>query len=122
MEGRVNPKSQTEADRTDTDWGSLTWLASKALGGIDTTLGRVVLRKGKTNPRHCHDTCDEVLYVLKGKLEHSLGEESFTLEAGDTILIPAGVFHGAASVGDEDADVIVSYTSGERDYREEKPS
>ena len=99
------------------DWGRLTWLASRQIANVeDMTLGRVVIKCGRSNPRHCHPDCEEVLYLLAGRLEHSLGDETFTLEAGDVLAIPAGVFHHADSVGDVDADTIVAYSAGERGF------
>ncbi|HIG45791.1 MAG TPA: hypothetical protein EYQ20_04975 [candidate division Zixibacteria bacterium] len=39
------------------------------------------------------------------------------MTAGDTLVLPAGVMHNAVSKGDMDADMIVTYSSGERDFR-----
>jgi quercetin dioxygenase-like cupin family protein len=50
---------------------------------------------------------------------HSLGNETFTLSAGDTITIPAGVFHDAKCISDEDADTIVAYSEGIRQFEKE---
>jgi quercetin dioxygenase-like cupin family protein len=99
------------------DWGTLNWLAGAAIGNAEgLTLGRVVIRKGHRNPGHAHFNCEEALYLMKGRLEHDAGGEKVIMEAGDTIVIPAGVFHYAVSIGDQDADMIVAYSSGERDF------
>ena len=45
--------------------------------------------------RHAHPACQEVLYLLAGKLEHTLGDESVTMEAGDSIVVPPGANHNA---------------------------
>ena len=106
-----------DAQRVDASWGSLLWLASQQIGNAEgLTLGRVVIRRGQSNPRHRHVSCEEALYLLRGRLEHTIGEQTVVLEAGDTLMIPAGVFHNARSVGDEDADMIVAYSSGARDF------
>ena len=98
-------------------WGSLTWLASRKIGNAeDLTIGRVVIRKGCCNPRHTHNTCEEVLHLLRGKLEHTMGNEKVVLNAGDTLVVAAGVPHNAVSIGGEDADMIVAYSSGVRDF------
>ncbi len=57
--------------------------------------------------------------MLKGTIVHSLGNESYTLSAGDTITIPAGVFHDAKCISDEDADMIVVYSEGIRLFEKE---
>lgn len=110
-----------EATTIDHGWGSLTWLASKELTGNDgVTLGRTIIHPGEHNPRHRHNTCEEVIYVLHGQLRHSVGERAVVLEAGDTLSIPAGVFHNAVNIGQEDADVIVAYSTGQRDFELEE--
>ena len=103
------------------DWGSLTWLANCQIANVqDMTLGRVVIKCGQSNPRHCHPDYEEVLYLLTGCPEYSLGDKTSILEAGDVLAIPAGVFHHADSVGDVDADTIVAYSAGERGFVLEK--
>ena len=106
------------AGRVTEDWGSLNWLASKAIGNAEgVTVGRVIIVPGQSNPRHSHSTCEEVLYLLSGKLEHWIGDTSVVLEAGDTLTVPAHVSHYAVNIGPEDADMIVAYSSGQRDFR-----
>lgn len=109
--------SDAEAARAETSWGSLRWLASREIGNVaGMTLGRVVIRRGQSNPRHAHQTCEEVLYLLAGRLEHTVGDQTVILEPGDTLVICAGVFHNARSVGDQDADMMVAYSTGARDF------
>jgi quercetin dioxygenase-like cupin family protein len=102
-------------------WGNLTWLASAEIGNAEgLTLGRVVIKAGQSNPRHAHPSCEEVLYLMAGRLEHSIGGRKVILEPGDTLTVPAGVFHNAVSIGTEDADMIVAYSSAARDFVEEQ--
>jgi quercetin dioxygenase-like cupin family protein len=109
--------------RIDEDWGSLCWLASQAIANAQgLTLGRVVIKPGRSNPRHTHPNCEEALYLLQGRLEHSLGDEKVILEAGDTIVLDAGIPHDARNVGDVDADMIVVYSSGVRGFELEGAS
>jgi quercetin dioxygenase-like cupin family protein len=97
------------------DWGSLTWLASGELLGTEgLTVGRVVIKKGRNNPKHVHPDSEEVLYLLEGELAHSVGDEEVTVKKGGTIVIPAGVPHNAVSVGGVDADMIVAYPTNAR--------
>jgi quercetin dioxygenase-like cupin family protein len=58
-----------------------------------------------------------VLYLLRGRLRHTVGDQVVILEAGDTLTVPPYVAHSATSIGEEDADMIVAYSSGERDFR-----
>ena len=117
MSHAVRTAGQAETARIAEDWGSLNWLAGKQIGNAEgVTVGRVIIKPGHTNPRHSHTTCEEVLYLLSGKLEHQIGDQWVTLEAGDTLTVPANVAHYAVSVGDVDADMIVAYSSGVRDF------
>ena len=120
MKSSVLSASDAAADRIVEDWGSLTWLAGQKIGNAQgLTLGRVVIRKGQSNPRHSHPNCEEVLYLLKGRLEHTLGDEKVILAPGDTIVLDAGIPHNATSIGEEDADMIVAYSSGARGFQPE---
>ncbi len=106
------------------DWGSLTWLASKQIGNAQgLTLGRVTIKAGHSNPRHRHPKCEEVLYLLRGKLGHTVGNKTFIISAGDVITIAPGIFHNATCIGKEDADMIVVYSEGTRGFElEQEPS
>lgn len=117
MNGSYRGREVAEANLIEKDWGYLNWLASKELTGTeDITVGRVMIKKGMSNPRHCHPNCLEVLYLLEGSLEHTIGDEKVALEAGDTIIIPDGIMHNALNVGNRDAEMIVTYSSGERQF------
>ena len=99
------------------DWGSLSWLAGKNIGNAEgLVLGRATIKAGKTNPRHRHPKSEEVLYLLKGSLKHTLGDRTIVMHAGDTITIPPGVFHNASCISEEDADMIIVYSEGIRGF------
>jgi mannose-6-phosphate isomerase-like protein (cupin superfamily) len=120
MDFSVFKSADAEASRVDTDWGSLRWLASKDVGNAEgMTLGRVIIRAGKSNPPHSHGNCEEALYLLSGRLEHFVGDERVVLERGDTLVVAAGRPHYANSIGEQDADMIVVYSAGERESKKE---
>jgi quercetin dioxygenase-like cupin family protein len=101
------------------DWGHLAWAVSKEAGNCETmTLGRVCIRAGQSNPRHVHDNCDELLYLLTGELDHHADDVgTLAMRAGDVIVIPAGVAHNARCTSTVDAEMIVVYSSGQRGFR-----
>ena len=108
MKELFRSRAEAESQRIEEEWGSLTWLASKDIENCDhLTLGRVIIKKGMSNPKHLHPNCDEILYLLKGKIKHVIGEQVYLMEAGDTTVAPAGVRHVALNVGEEDAELIV---------------
>ena len=119
MEGILFTKAEADRKRIDQEWGSLTWFASKELTQSDEiTMGRVVIKKGKSNPRHIHGNCSEVIHLQKGRLKHFMEKESVLMEPGDTLVVATGVAHYALNVGDEDAVMIVAYSSGQRHFQE----
>jgi len=120
MSFSVHKADEAEAARVEADWGHLSWLAGGAVGNArGLTLGRVTIKAGAGNPAHSHGNCEEALYLLRGRLEHFVGAESVILEPGDTLVVAANVPHYANSIGDEDADMIVAYSSADRDFKKE---
>lgn len=98
-----------------TEWGSLTWFASKELCNSEgVTVGRCIIKPGCANPRHFHPNCDEVLYVLEGTILHTYEGEEIRMEKGDTILIPANIPHHAKNIGENDAVLSIAFSSGQR--------
>ena len=96
-------------------WGSLTWYASKALGGSQSvTVGKCVIKPGEQNPRHTHPNCDEILHVLEGVIIHTYADEQMKMEKGDTIVVPSGIAHNAVNIGETDAELSIAFSSGER--------
>ena len=99
------------------DWGSLSWVASKPLGNAEgLTVGRATIKAGQTNPRHRHPKSEEVLYLLKGRINHTLDDKTITMSAGDVVTIAPGVFHNASCIGSEDAEMVVVYSQGTRGF------
>ena len=90
MHYTVRTAAESESTYIKEPWGSLRWLASAPVGNAEgVTVGHVIIRPGQANPRHSHTTCEEVLYLLRGRLRHSMGEETVVLEAGD---LPSGTY------------------------------
>lgn len=51
-------------------------------------------------PRHVHANEDEIVYVLDGIYDMSLGDERRTVSAGGCAILPRGIPHGFRSVGE----------------------
>jgi mannose-6-phosphate isomerase-like protein (cupin superfamily) len=52
-------------------------------------------------PLHVHHTDDEAWHVICGALRFRLADREFTAEAGQTVLVPAGVAHTFGNAGPE---------------------
>lgn len=78
-------------------------LGSVCLSGKDTggayCLLEVSLAPGMAVPCHTHTREDEVYFVLAGDLEATVGEETFVLHPGDTLLAPRDIPHQLRNSG-----------------------
>jgi quercetin dioxygenase-like cupin family protein len=110
-----------QAEVVETDWGRLTWLASGKLGNSSSmTVGQCLIRPGKANPRHSHPNCEEVLYVLAGRVRHTVdGGGEAELGPGDVVSVPPDAIHNARNIGKEDAVLAISFSSPDRQTRGE---
>jgi quercetin dioxygenase-like cupin family protein len=115
MEYKALSASAVANHKLTENWGSLTWLAGQQIGNAQSlALGHVIIKPGASNPPHCHPNCEEVLYLLSGCLEHSVGEEKIPASAGDVFTVGPGIYHHATNTGSQDAHMIVAYSSGDR--------
>ena len=58
-----------------------------------------VYEAGQSQSPHVHDGNDKVYLVVEGSGEFRVGEETAVLSAGDAVMAPAGVVHGATNKG-----------------------
>jgi hypothetical protein len=61
-------------------------------------------------PRHMHTREDESYFVLRGALEVIVGDETFVLEAGDTLLAPRGIFHQLRNPGNVENHYLLVFS------------
>ena len=114
-------KKSAEAEYLEHDWGELHWFAAGRFGNSDEmTFGKCVLRPGCGNPPHSHSNCEEILHVLSGYIRHYVdGQGDVEMVPGDTITIPPNIRHSAENVGDEDAHLMIAFSSPERETKGE---
>ncbi len=65
---------------------------------------------GDQAPPHVHHASDEGFCVLGGQLEILVGERRQTLNAGEHVVVPAGVTHTFATVGDRPVQMLAVMT------------
>ncbi len=99
-------------------WGHMEWLADHASHpGVRASLAKMVLNGKEASPRHRHDTCAEILHVLTGAVTlHVDGEDPKPLVAGATAVVPPYKSHWLSNASAAQADVMIAYSSGNRDY------
>ncbi|WP_100405333.1 cupin domain-containing protein [Bacillus solitudinis] len=100
---------------SDMDWGKIQWLCGNHIDAdSEMTFGMVYIEAGKSNPRHYHPNCEELIFVLSGECEHSLGDESFHLKPGMMLRIPRNVLHDAKVTSWEPCRMLIMYSSPDR--------
>lgn len=100
-------------------WGHQVWMANRALTGSTLSLTRMIVAPGKCGEAHRHPNADEVIYLIKGRVSVDVGAETFSLDATDALAIPGGLPHQIHNPGTGDAELIVSYSTGDREYAPE---
>jgi mannose-6-phosphate isomerase-like protein (cupin superfamily) len=72
-----------------------------------TQLGVMTLPAGQaSNNPEGHPTADNVTYVVEGRVEVHIGDESKELRAGEVVVIPSGTPHRIRAVGRRPATVF----------------
>ena len=93
------------------------WLVSKQTNNArELTLGFTTIEPGGNNPLHRHPNCEEALYVLSGEIEHIIeGTPNVRMKAGEAILVPRNLKHQAINRGAVPAELLVAFSSPERE-------
>ena len=84
-------------------------LSGKDTGGACCWLD-VSLAPGMGVPRVTHTREDEVYFVLAGELEVTVGEETFVLRSGDTLLAPRDLPHQLRNSGNVENHYLLLFS------------
>jgi unsaturated pyranuronate lyase len=74
------------------------------------------LQRDSIVPPHSHKN-DQVGYVIYGTLEMTIGEQTYTIQPGESYAIPGGITHSARAL--VDSLVIDAFSPPRDDYRTE---
>ena len=95
------------------DWGTIKWYSEPNVTATDRfTMGVVLLEPGQGHARHNHPGCEEILYVISGKGDQMIdvdGEQWEPVTAGDTVHIPADIYHSTVNTGWEPLKLVAIY-------------
>jgi quercetin dioxygenase-like cupin family protein len=75
--------------------------------GVNTLFTEFILEAGHTLPMHSHSQ-EQTGYLVSGEIRLTIGDETFTVEPGDSWCIPGDVPHGAEIVSDSVAIEVFS--------------
>ena len=66
----------------------------------------LVTQPGEGVMVHVHDYEDELVYVVDGEIEVTLGDQTMTATAGVLALLPRGIPHGFTNIGNKPSRVL----------------
>ena len=115
IDGQVRRDVGAAAEATD--FGSVHWAVREGHPhGAELTIGLAVFDAGKSNVEHIHPNCEEVVYVLDGEVEHTLGDQATRLRAGDLIVVPRNVPHRLINRGGAACRTYIVFSSPDRHF------
>ncbi len=98
------------------EWGAIKWICDLNVTPRSLqSFGYAYVSPGKTNPEHCHQACEEIIYMLAGELDVLARGERTRVRPGETALIPRGVHHSVVNEGWEPVLYIASFSAVTRD-------
>lgn len=105
----------SDVRREEFDWGVIGWRLVPSKGADHLVVMDVELRPGGGHDFHRHPGQEEVIIVKEGRIVQYLDQESRTLTAGDSVLVPEGVVHASFNDDDEQTaflQVVISPSLG----------
>jgi len=92
------------------DWDTLKWLSSPRVTGAQRfTTGVAEIQAGKRHAPHSHPGIEEIIYVVRGAGDQTVGKLAQSVRAGDLVHVPPGVEHSTINTGDETLTLLVVY-------------
>lgn len=118
MNGKFLKKGQLETDVVE--WGPMQWLSRPSTTRSKQMVCIIVdLAAGGGHNFHYHPGQEELIYVLKGKVEQWLEGEKRIMKPGDAVFIGRDAVHASFNVGKSTAQlfVVVGPCRGKAGYR-----
>jgi quercetin dioxygenase-like cupin family protein len=100
-----------------TAWGSVEWLVREGdPPGAEQTVALATWAPGQGNVEHTHPNCEEIVYVVEGVIDHTLGDQLAHLAVGDVIVVPRDVPHRLVNNGAAPARTLIVFSSPDRQF------
>ncbi|MEA3345170.1 MAG: cupin domain-containing protein [Chloroflexota bacterium] len=75
---------------------------------------QVLISQGTELPAHSHPH-EQISYIVSGELEMRVGDQSYHLRPGDSLLLPSGMEHSALAL--QDVVVIDTFSPPREEYK-----
>ena len=98
-------------------FGSIEWVVRAGdPDGAEQSVALAVFDAGSSNAEHTHPNCEEIVFVLEGEVEHTLGAESTILRGGDLIVVPREAAHRIINHGPGPCRMLIVFSSPDRQF------
>ena len=87
---------------------------SKDTNGVFSVVG-IVTPPGKGIDLHVHESEDELVYLLEGEIEVTLGNQKMKAVPGVMALLPRGIPHGFTNIGNKPSKLLDTILPGQFD-------
>jgi quercetin dioxygenase-like cupin family protein len=95
----------------DTPGNQMLGMAAPSRGSSELAVWRVRVDGGASGPRHKMGR-EQVLHALSGRLHAEVDGDTVTVEAGDTLVLPAGVVRRLRNEGETPFKALVAMPAG----------
>ncbi len=89
-------------------------IKSSATNGVFSVM-EFITPPGKGVALHVHEREDELVYLLEGELEVTLGNQKMKAVPGVMALLPRGIPHGFTTIGDKPSRLLDTILPGQFD-------
>lgn len=108
----VRPRNWNELDRETVRPG----VSRAGFRGDDVMLVMNWLQPGMETRPHSHP-CEQIVYVVKGRMRFVIADEEIEVGAGGLVRIPPDVMHYGEPIGDEEVLNLDVFAPLREDYR-----
>jgi len=81
-------------------------------GGDLAIFEQTSLSQGRGTPLHVHPSQDEIFYVIEGSYRFKVGEDLYSLKAGDSIFLPRQVPHAWTQASEKGRMLVTLQPAG----------
>jgi mannose-6-phosphate isomerase-like protein (cupin superfamily) len=94
------------APRFENEHATFIGLAAPSRGSTENSAWRLILKPGTDAPPHALDR-EEIFIALSGAMTVTMGDDTFTVSAGDALIVPPHQPFAMSTASDETFEAVV---------------
>ena len=108
---RMKFVSPDQVEELVLDWGTMKFLSSPTVtGAARFSVGIAEILPRRSHPIHNHEGIEEIIYVVSGSGQQSVGEEVRHVKPGDLVHVASDANHSTVNTCDEPLVLLVVYS------------